>query len=348
MPDPDIDYYPKEVHKSQIINLLKEQQLYNLYNQFDRELKTSPNSDICHPQCFKELPKDEGIEKKLFELCNVMCNLLLNFSNIKGFCKDNYCCVKFYYLNIWLYEKIKEISISSSSSVSSTLINNFYNALNIIKITETSSVKTCPIINFNSLDTDFKPIKYVYEFLHIFNDIKEKISNNHGGERKIYCKHIQEFFKYYNNIKGKCTNPSGIKYCTEIDIIPRSIDRRMINTILSKCDYEEIKCENDSSVNSVIPCLKDKEVKLTLPKTDSVPPELVRILSTGIISLIPIVTTFSIFYKFTPLGYWLRSKMLKKKNITEHIREVNHDILDHNSRIEEINLNNDRYNIKYN
>ncbi|KMZ95026.1 hypothetical protein PVMG_06157, partial [Plasmodium vivax Mauritania I] len=270
MSDPDIDYYTNDVHKTEIINLLKEKNLYNLYGKFDKELKSSPKLDICHEQCIKKLPNNEGIEKKLYELCKEICNLLLNYSKIEGFCTEYTCCGNFYYLNIWLYEKIKEIS----SSVSSTLINNFYNALNIIKITETSSVKTCPIINFNSLDTDFKPIKYVYEFLHIFRDIKEEISHNDGSKEKLYCKHIQEFFKYYNKIKKNCTNRSGIIYCSEINSIPKSIDRDMINNILSKCHYEETKCENDSSINSVIPCLKDKVVKPPLPKNNGVPPDL--------------------------------------------------------------------------
>ncbi|KNA02242.1 hypothetical protein PVNG_04473 [Plasmodium vivax North Korean] len=241
-------------------------------------------------------------------------------------------------MNLWLYEKIKKISSSS------LLISNFYDALKKIKCTETSRMVDCRIINFNSFDKDFKPIKYLHEFVHIFSDIKEEIDSNHGSKGKLYCKHIQEFFKYYNEIKGNCTKTSRMQYCNEVESISKSIDSVMINTILSKCDYEKTKCENDPSDTFGIPCLKEKEVKSVLPKTDGVPAELVSTLSTGIISLIPIVT-FSIFYK---VRYWLRSKILKKKNITEHIREVNHDILDHNSRIEEINLNNDRYNIKYN
>ncbi|CAI7724279.1 Plasmodium vivax Vir protein, putative [Plasmodium vivax] len=339
---PDIGYYDTAVEKSEIINLLKEQKLYNLYKQFDNELKPISDSVNCDEKCNQKLPIKEGEELKLCDLCKKMCNLLLNFSNIQGFCTKGSCRTQFFYMNLWLYEKIKKISSSSS------LISKFYDALKIIKQAKRSSLDDCSIINFNSLENDFKPIKYSHEFVHIFSDIKEEIDSNHGSKGKLYCKHIQEFFKYYNNIKGKCTNPSGIKYCTEIYIIPRFIDRGMINTILSKCDYEETICKNDSSVNPDIPCLKDKEVKLTLPRADGVPPELVRTLSTGVISLIPIVTTISIFYKFTPLGYWLRSKMLKKKNITEHLREVNHDIIEHNSRIEEINLNNDRYDIKYN
>ncbi|KNA01577.1 hypothetical protein PVNG_06177 [Plasmodium vivax North Korean] len=328
----DIGYYEEGVDNTEIIKLLKEQNLYKLYEKFDNELTNSPNSKICDGEYINKLPKNEGIEKKLFDLCKKMCNLLLNFSEIVGFCTENSCCGKFPYLNIWLYEKVKEIS--SSSSTSSSLINNFYNALNKIKETKTPRLKYCPIINFDLYSNDFMRMKYLYEFVHIFSDIKKKISHNHGWEDKIFCKHIQEFFKYYNEIKGNCTKPSGIIYCNEVNSIPRSIDGDVINTILSKCNYEKIKCKNDSSGISVIPCLKEKEDKSAVPKTDGVPDELVRTLSTGIISLIPIVTTISIFYK--------------KKNITEHIREVNHDILDHNSRIEEINLNNDRYNIKYN
>ncbi|CAG9482280.1 unnamed protein product [Plasmodium vivax] len=195
MSDPDIDYYTKGVDKTEIIKLLKEQKLYKLYENFDNKLKSSPKSNICHGECFKKLPKEEEIEIKLLELCKEMCNLLLNFSNIDGFCTKSSCCGQFIYLNIWLYEKIKEISSSSSQ------IKNFCDALNIIKKTKPLIFSTCGIINFNLHDNYFKHMKYLYEFLHIFSDIKEKISHNHGSEDKIYCKHIQEFFKYYNEIK---------------------------------------------------------------------------------------------------------------------------------------------------
>ncbi|CAI7721702.1 Plasmodium vivax Vir protein, putative [Plasmodium vivax] len=340
----DIGYYEEGVYKTEIINLLKKQKLYNLYDQFDIELESSHDLDNCNGECNKISQKMDGMDLKLIELCKKMCKVLLNSSKIQGFCTENTCCGKFPYLNIWLYETIKKISSSSSSS----LINNFYDTLDIIRKTKTSKMEYCRIINFYSLGNNYMHMKYLYEFLHIFRDIIEESSNNDGWKEKLYCKHIQQFFQYYNKIKKNCTKQSRITYCNEVDLIQNSIGRDMINTILSKCDYEETKCENDSYVSSVIPCLKDKDFKPTSQKIDGVPDELVRTLSTGIISLIPIVTTFSIFYKFTPLGYWLRSKMLKKKNITEHMREVNHDILDHNSRIEEINLNNDRYNIKYN
>ncbi|KMZ77236.1 hypothetical protein PVIIG_06060 [Plasmodium vivax India VII] len=292
MSDPDIDYYQEGVDKTQIINLLKEQKLYNLYNQFNNELKPIADSVNCDAKCNEKLPKKEGEELELCDLCKNMCNLLLNFSNIEGFCKDSSCRTQFTFMNLWLYEKIKKISSSNS------LISNFYDALKTIKKTKRSMMDDCPIVNFNEYDiNNFKPIKYVYEFLHIFSDIIGEISGNHELKEKLYCKHIQQFFKYYNNIIGKCNNESKPLYCTQVNHLPTKINSVMINTILSKCDYVKTTCENGSPEIAGIPCLKEEEDKPVLPKTDGVPPELVRTLSTSIISLIPIVTTISIFYK---------------------------------------------------
>ncbi|KMZ96445.1 hypothetical protein PVNG_05430 [Plasmodium vivax North Korean] len=67
--------------------------------------------------------------------------------------------------------------------------------------TKQSELKHCSIINFNNYKNEFMPMKYVSEFMHIYEDIKVKISGNYNLDDQLYCKYIKKFFQYYNEIK---------------------------------------------------------------------------------------------------------------------------------------------------
>ncbi|CAG9485599.1 unnamed protein product [Plasmodium vivax] len=77
------------------------------------------------------------------------------------------------------------------------------------------------------------------------------------------------------------------------------------------------------------------------------PNNITNILFKVLIYLIPILTTFTLLYKFTPLGSLLRSRMNKRKNMLEHVYENNYDHLGNISKDEVPNSDSRDYNVLY-
>ncbi|CAI7718631.1 Plasmodium vivax Vir protein, putative [Plasmodium vivax] len=339
MSEPNIEYYQDETDKNEISNLLKDLKLYKLYDDFKRELQINVKLESCNQQCSDKLHKSTGEPLNLLNLCKEICNIISKVKNINGFCTEKSCCGSFIYMSIWLYERVKQISASDPE------INNFYVALDSIMKTKKSELGECFITNFYKYKNGFIDMKYLCEFMHIYEEIKDKFSGNNNLNDQLYCKHIKYFFEYYNKIKKKCNNKPKPIFCTMIDKIKTTFTTTdYIKTIYDKCKYEATSCNNNIVATSDIPCLKDIS---TIPAKRGDINYIVNIIYTATLSAFPIFALLLILYKFTPLGVYLRSRISKKKNIHNHVGQENYDLLKYTSNVEEISPDNRRYNVMY-
>ncbi|CAI7718326.1 Plasmodium vivax Vir protein, putative [Plasmodium vivax] len=342
MYDPNIEYY-KEDNISEIKELLKTLTLYELYNSFEKELKRIPNVDTCNERCGAKLTEGSKEGLDLLKLCKVICKIILEVIANNGIYRESPCSRSFIYLNIWLYERVSQITSSDSE------IKNFYEVLTSIMQTKGSHLEKCSIVNFNEGKKGFKDMKYLFEFLQICDNIKNEISADLSPKDQLYCTYIKEFFKYYNKIEGSCPS-AGTKpiYCNVIGKYKSTlIGTGTLDIIYNKCNFDKIPCEGDSTVKENFPCLSIKE---NLFKNESQSGNIRNVVSTLHTAILPFISISGIsliFYKFTPLGSYLRTRMRRNKNIKTNTHEEKYNNLENISTIQENNTDNLRYNIMY-
>ncbi|KMZ89377.1 hypothetical protein PVBG_05973 [Plasmodium vivax Brazil I] len=292
MYEPNIDYY-KGADKNIIKDLLKNVTLYKLYNTIENELKIKPVEESCNESCGAILQRASSDVSKLLELCKGICNIITKAKNINGFCSEKSCSDAFIHMSILLYERVEQITSSDSE------INNFYKVLTSIMKTKGSQLENCSIINFNEGKNGFKDMKYLYEFMHICDNIKDEISEELNEKNQLYCTYIKEFFEHYNSIEGNCR--SGVKrpiYCNVIDMYTsKLIYTRTLDSIYKKCKFDNIPCDGDSFVKTNFPCLSIKENLFKNELQSDYIKNIVSTLYSAILPFISILGILLIFYK---------------------------------------------------
>ncbi|KMZ96021.1 hypothetical protein PVNG_06444 [Plasmodium vivax North Korean] len=193
---------------------------------------------------------------------------------------------------LWLYNRVLNITTSE------IIIDNFYEALELIAESGTSVLKECFFRNFN-LDNDvFNILKFIYEFLYLYADIKNNISGKYDSNVELYCKHIKENFRYYNIIKKKCTIKEECKYHTELMNFKNQFSKdQVLDFIYKNCRYEKTLCKGDTDLSNDIPCLKKSENSVKITKQDGDANNVIKILYMSLISFSSVMGIFSMFYK---------------------------------------------------
>ncbi|KMZ94923.1 hypothetical protein PVMG_05534 [Plasmodium vivax Mauritania I] len=271
--------------------LLKTLTLYELYNTFENELNSIPDVPTCNERCGAILKGDSKEGLYLLNLCKVICKIILEVIANNGIYRESPCSGSFIYLNIWLYEHVKKIEAQDSE------IDNFYETLDSIRQIRKSVLEKCPIINFNKDKNGFKDMKYLFEFMHMYKDIKDKITKYYNLNDQLYCKHIKSFFQYYNNIKENCKSKTKPKYCNMISKFKATfITTDNIKEIYDKCKYEATSCKDDIVIKDDLPCLKEKDIS-TIPAKRGDINYIVNIIYTATLSAFPIFALLLILYK---------------------------------------------------
>ncbi|CAG9473019.1 unnamed protein product [Plasmodium vivax] len=244
---------------------------------------------------------------------------------------------------IWLYNRVLNITTSKN------IINNFYEALELTAESGNPLLKKCLTKNFNIENNIFNILKFIYEFLHLYPDIKNKISEKYDENVELYCKHIKENFQYYNSNNKICTRTNNCAIYNELDNFKKKFSSaEVLDFIYKNCRYKKTLCKGDTDLSNDIPCLKKSEnsVKITISDGDS--NNVIKILYMSLLSFGSVMGIFSMFYKFTPLGSWLRTKIGKKNNIEKNMNKENYDNLEYLQKIGSTYSDNKIYNIKYN
>ncbi|SCA83765.1 Plasmodium vivax Vir protein, putative [Plasmodium vivax] len=338
-----LSYYENANDKIEVGNLLKNKTLYKFYEELDMKLVNKIRSPDCNV-CESQLNVNSAAKTNLVNLCYGVCNIMLNMGDIDIFCNKPPCDDLCNHMKFWIYEHLMKITTDE------TEVKSFYKPLESIMNRDAAKRKICDI-KFSVNNNDFKIFKNVYDFLYTCKDIIGEISKKYDTEVKLYCKHIKEIVRYYNNIKGNCISGNKYTYCNTLDKFKSIFTyENQLDNICNNCKYEKTACTSGSIVEE-IPCLKEKEIgpihSMQVNDTANDTHNVIGIISRIAIFVIPIFGLLSIFYKFTPLGFWLRSRMRKKNNTHKNMSEGKYDILENTSRTEQFYPESKEYNLKY-
>ncbi|SCA60269.1 VIR protein [Plasmodium vivax] len=356
MSKPNLSYYQNEQDKTQVVcipfffdllfstligeHLLKDLTLYKLYEKLDMKLNNQSTSEACNV-CESQIKVASDSKHRLVKLCKDVCSIMLNIDNIGITCSESSCLNLCNYMKFWIYEHLMKITTAESE------VKSFYKPLVSIMKLHVAKLDVC-YINFYMNNEVFKIFKHIYDFLYTYKDMKDDISQKYYTKGKIYCNHVKEFVQYYNSIKGSCTDGQKCKY-HDLTVIFKNMftSEGQLDYIYKNCKYEKTACPSGTKEEEEIPCLKDKEYKSIFPMQFDDKNNVISIISNIAIFIIPIFGLLSIFYKFTPLGFWLRSRMRKKNNTHKNMSQGKYDILENTSRTEQLYPESKEYNLRY-
>ncbi|KNA02385.1 hypothetical protein PVNG_01539 [Plasmodium vivax North Korean] len=253
------------------------------------KLNNQSTSEACNV-CESQIKVASDSKHRLVKLCKDVCSIMLNIDDIGIPCSESSCLDLCNYMKFWIYEHLMKITTAEDE------VKIFYKPLESIMKLNSAKWNKCNI-EFYMNNDDFKIFKYIYDFLYIYKDIRDEISEKYETEGKIYCKHVKEFVLYYNSIKGSCPVGQQCKYNSMLGLFKNMFKRDgELDYVYNNCNYEETACPS-GSIEEDIPCLKEKEYKSILPMRLGDTDTVISIITPIAIFIIPIFGLLSIFYK---------------------------------------------------
>ncbi|SBT83095.1 PIR protein [Plasmodium ovale] len=268
--------------------------------------------------------------------CLKLTGILKKFDNLKitSLSDNDRCSVVIY----WMYDTIfKDIidkkvhdDILSFIGYISNLFQHFHEE------------KKCP---FQGNLTDkgvFYKMKMLYYYGIDYDSIVVQQNNLLFECTEDYSNYIKAYVQTYNDIEAECKGNSSSLYCSLLE----EIKRIKYKNDLSKLEYctpllkegHEFRSEmgdhnsdEEEAETSYAPITSGSNVGLSV-----------------VFSLLGILFISSIFYKFTPFGPWIRSRIIKNLNERYDVDEEEAEkLLENPYKFSNINSNNNGHNIGY-
>ncbi|KMZ89810.1 hypothetical protein PVMG_06165 [Plasmodium vivax Mauritania I] len=277
-------------------SILKNLTLYDFYEKLDEELdkkiENSTEIENIYQHCQGQIASKAENGEKLIELCKKICNIILNVHGILNKCNDrtdNKACS---YMEYWLYYKVMSLIKEQS------LVPKFYTVVLMYTTFNKSNFKNCSLKNLNIDKNKFYIKKILYEFIEIYDEIKNKISHDNNLNVKLYCKHIKENFRYFNSIKEECTNQISCHYYDEYNQFKVKFSNpEDLKLICEKCNYEKTSCEKGSNEENDVPCLREKGNSILYLIFGNDTEDIIKVLLNVTIISAPILALFVILFK---------------------------------------------------
>ncbi|SBT01505.1 PIR Superfamily Protein [Plasmodium ovale curtisi] len=287
------------------------------------------------------IPEDTVDHFKIMNNCYIIKKYLLNFITDEH-CSHEKCCS---YMNYWLNEKIRK---NKNSLVESDF--DVYNKY-IAFYNDRTSQKVCESNKFfisNNIYEEMKKLYYLYE---LYNKFKTNSTNTDRGCVELiscvmhynrilryckpngdsdFCKALQNFKTKYSSDNfgsiSECEKNFGVLKLKDLQDLPEEDEQHV--------DFLFIQGNGESGRRGLLADASYSQLR-GYPEGDeeSIHPSWFshsNLIQTLFFSAFGISLLFLLSYKFTPLGKWIRSILLRK-NIIKHYEkeEETQDILSH-------------------
>ncbi|SBS90354.1 PIR Superfamily Protein [Plasmodium ovale curtisi] len=258
----------------------------------------------------------------------------------------------FYWTGVKVLENLKNIS-------------NFDKAMGILNsVKEKFDGKKGYDLDFFEINKEeFNNLKKVYDYAQNYHDLKTKTKNNYFKCSKKYDEYIKESMQHFKSQKTKCEKDLS-PYCkifnkmfitynmqTFLDLSCREVEPEIVakqeypGTLEGSGPFNSLQSRFQTGYSSQSNDQAESEFQSTAPftpKPSSFNPMLITFPVFGIL------LTLFILYKFTPLGPWVHSHLLRKNSIRrEDAEEEDHELLQDEYTYRNDNLHGNRHNMSY-
>ncbi|SBT55600.1 PIR Superfamily Protein [Plasmodium ovale wallikeri] len=246
------------------------------------------------------------------------------------------------------------------------ILSNFYKAMGILNSVKVKfdSNKDYDDDFFEINEEEFNNLKKVYDYAQNYHDLETKTKNNYFKCSKKYDEYIKESVQHFKSQKTKCENDLS-PYCkifnkmfitykmqTFLDFVCREVEPEIVakeeyrGALGVPGSFNGLQAQTFqtgySSRTNVLPGSEFQLEPALTPKSSPIDPMVITFPVFGIL------LTLFILYKFTPLGPWVHSHLLRKNNILrEEIDEEDHELLQDEYTYRNENFHGNRHNMGY-
>ncbi|SBS94737.1 PIR Superfamily Protein [Plasmodium ovale curtisi] len=260
------------------------------------------------------------------------------------------------YLNLWVYENISKFDKTISTSIKSKILGiwNDYTVKNNC---------TPEFIEYIHED-DYKKSKSLYDYALNYEILELDFMNCKKPCTKEDDKYIKENIDIYKQAKDYCkSDEEHRKYCSALKVIekvyPNKLSKLYCNevvTVETLKILERFTTEEDTDVKGQPSSERQCPTRRTLENTESafvvsqceacICPNSSNSLAIAL-PLLGSIFIFFILYKYTPLGTWLHSFLLRKKRSRFIDEEETQELLENTYDSTDRNTHNGGHNINY-
>ncbi|SBS82064.1 PIR Superfamily Protein [Plasmodium ovale curtisi] len=249
------------------------------------------------------------------------------------------------YINFWLNYQLKNINRSSD------IVQRFYKVLTSSDPSFDIHKKLQGKIQ-NIQDTHLENLTIFYDLYNMYNAIYTIIPD-HDSDRTQCASYSKECAQKYEEAIKRCPKGTSSNFCEALNVFKGKYEQLKTFIIIDNCELEVLKpLPSHELPTEVVPSLKNGPPEpMTLDnileeQRDSTDFSTVTAASGTMLGMIFISL---ILYKSTPLGPWLRNRILKKNIMEKNIEDEqkNHELFIHMSEYQDINSEDNMYKIPY-
>ncbi|SBT83034.1 PIR protein [Plasmodium ovale] len=257
------------------------------------------------------------------------------------------------FVNYWIFDKLFKTYPTHN------IYEIILRLLNIRQKKDPNDI--CIIRQDLNVKNDFYKMKLLYDYALDNNTIQHNNEKRDFTCSKTYSDYVTNYHKNYHDVKGECDNGDTKLYCELFRKINQIVNKNNL-LLLKPCllkistmsDSEEVGSiktretldtakfgDEDHGEKAVVNSLQSSSTDLSVDTTSSTSMAIV-------FPLIGISLIIFILHKFTPLGFWIQSRWVKKKTIGLYNDEEEIDkCLGNTYESSNKNTDNNEHNVSY-
>ncbi|SBT73560.1 PIR protein [Plasmodium ovale] len=320
-----------------------------LFKYLDEHFISRGNNEEC-----TKLQSDLKNNPEARLLCMSVTGNLENYNNLE--ISDLFNQHRCKYLNLWIYKRLLKFNYSDSITMKSRIFTFFYNFKKKIN---------CRAEFFDYInEDDYKKTKSLYDYALNYKMLKSNVMQSKKRCTKEDDKYIRENIDLYKQTKDYCQRDTEHKkYCaalTDIEkVYPNELTKLECNEVVTAETLKlleglsteeeacvkgqpasERQCTTRKSLENAENSFVDSQCEACICPNSSSSVAIV-------LPLLGSIFIFFILYKYTSLGTWIHSFLLRKKRSRIIDEEETQELLENTYDSTDINTYNGGHNINY-
>ncbi|SBT36706.1 PIR Superfamily Protein [Plasmodium ovale wallikeri] len=307
------------------------------YSKFNNNRYDTSYGDYVKCEEFQKSLKNE--HDAIDNFCMKLTGILDQFNKLRitELFEGDSCSVVIYWMYDTLYEEIINKKVHSNIDEIIGNIWNFWEKL--------EGGKKCSFQGNLTDEEIFNRSKKLYYYAMDISTIQAKSQDLNFQCTEDYSRYIKAYVEEYKSVRSECEQTKDKEYCKLLEKIHKIRNKDDLYNLEPCTPVANAELETGNGMEDQREHEEDEaEVQASYSQSSSGSDIGVSV----VFPLLGVLLISSVFYKFTPLGSWIRSRFLKKVSTRYNVDdEETENILDNPYEFSNTNSNNDEHNIGY-